>query len=92
MEGQPDERIHKFELGSFTCNEKRFVVNLRQGVTRSACIEEFRGKLRCWESHDWLDSKAADYVRANATHGVADGGLNHFVWNDDVKVKETWKK
>lgn len=84
---QPDHRIHKYELGSFTMNGKRFVVNLRPGVPRNACIEEFRnGGLRCWASHNWLDDEAAEFVRANATFNQES---NHFVWNDGVKVRET---
>ncbi len=84
---QPDGRIHKFELGSFTCGGRRFVVNLRRGVPRNACVEQFRGKLRCWASRTWLDDHAARYVRANST--TTDN--NAFVWNEGVEVKETWK-
>ena len=84
---QPDNRIHKHELGSFTLNGKRFVVNLKPGVPRNACIEEFRnGALRCWASYQWLDDEAAEYVSANATYNAEN---NHFVWNDGVKVRET---
>lgn len=86
---QPDNRIHKHELGSFTCNGQRFVVNLRRGVPRNACVEEFRGKLRCWASRTWLDGQAARFVRQNAEFLE---GNNAFVWKDGVSVKETWKK
>ena len=84
---QPDTRIHKHELGSFTHRGKRFVVNLRPGVPRNACIEEFRkGGLRCWASHTWLDDKAADFVRTNATFNL---DKNSFVWKNGVRVRET---
>jgi hypothetical protein len=86
---QPDNRIHKHELGSFTPKpgKTRFVVNLRPGVPRNACVEEFReGALRCWASHTWLDETAAEYVRNNATFNV---DQNSFVWNAGVKVQET---
>ncbi len=86
---QPDNRIHKHELGSFTPGGvgRRFVVNLRQGVPRNACVEEFRdGTLRCWASHTWLDDDAADYVRDNASF---DAEKNSFTWNEGVKVRET---
>ena len=86
---QPDNRIHRHELGSFTptVGGRRFVVNLRPGVPRNACIEEFReGSLRCWASHTWLDDKSADFVRANATYNPDN---NSFVWNEGVKVQET---
>lgn len=84
---QPDNRVHKHELGSFTIHGKRFVVNLRPGVPRNACIEEFRnGGLRCWASHNWLDDRAAAFVRENAAFNAEQ---NHFVWNEGVKVRET---
>ena len=86
---QPDNRIHKHELGSFTpkVGGKRFVVNLRQGVPRNALVEEFRnGALRCWASHTWLDNSAADYVRSNATFSSKN---NSFIWNEGVRVRET---
>ena len=84
---QPDHRIRTHELGSFTSGGTKFVVNLRPGVPRNACIEEFRdGTLRCWASHTWLDDKAADFVRENATYREEQ---NSFVWNDGVKVRET---
>lgn len=83
---QPDTRIRKHELGSFTHNGKRFVVNLRPGVPRNACIEVFRnGALRCWASHTWLDDEAAQFVRDNSIPTRN----NAFVWNEGVKVKET---
>ncbi len=84
---QPDTRIHKHELGSLNLGKKRFVVNLRPGVPRNACIEKHRGdRLRCWASHTWLDSRAAAFIRANATYRPKN---NAFVWNDGVKVRET---
>lgn len=82
---QPDSRIRKHELGSFTLGGKRFVVNLRPGVPRNACIEEFDGSLRCWASHKWLDDRAAEFVLKNAT--PTDN--NAFIWNKGVRVKET---
>ncbi|MBD3426386.1 MAG: hypothetical protein GF409_04035 [Candidatus Omnitrophica bacterium] len=81
---QPDPRIKRDELGSFTMNGKRFVVNLRPGVPRNACIEEFRGDLRCWASHTWLTDEAAAFVRNNATQTEN----NAFVWLDKVRVRE----
>ena len=86
---QPDSRIHKDELGSFTPGNKnsRFVVNLRQGAPRNACIEESRdGPLRCWATHTWLDDEAAEFVRANATFNESQ---NSFSWNDGIRVQET---
>ncbi len=83
---QFDNRIHKHELGSFTSGTKRFVVNLRQNVPFNACIEEFRnGSLRCWASHNFLDDRAAAFVRANSS--ATDH--NAFVWNEGVTVRET---
>ncbi|MFW9998092.1 MAG: hypothetical protein ACFFD4_38980 [Candidatus Odinarchaeota archaeon] len=64
-------------------------MNLRRGVPRNACVEEFRGKLRCWASRTWLDGQAARFVRQNAEFLE---GNNAFVWKDGVSVKETWKK
>lgn len=81
---QPDNRIHRWELGSWTPTggTKRFVVNLRRGVPYNACVETFRdGTLRCWASHSWLDDEAAAFVLANATPT----GKNAFSWNDNVK-------
>lgn len=84
---QPDHRIHKHELGSFTSGTTKFVVNLRPGVPRNACIEEFRdGTLRCWASHTWLDDEAATFVRDNSTFRPEQ---NSFVWNAGMKVRET---
>lgn len=84
---QPDYRIHKHELGSFTCRGTKFVVNLRPGVPRNACIEKFRdGTLRCWASHTHLDDEAAEFVRENSTFRSEQ---NSFVWNEGVKVRET---
>jgi hypothetical protein len=85
---QPDNRIHRWELGSWTPvgGTKRFVVNLRRGVPYNACVETFRnGALRCWASHNWLDNEAAAFVRDNATQ--TDKGA--FVWDEGVKVSET---
>lgn len=81
---QPDNRIRKYELGSFTMNGKRFVVNLRPGVPRNACIEQFGDALRCWASHRWLDDEAADFVRENSVQTEN----NAFVWKEGVRVKE----
>jgi hypothetical protein len=87
MQPQPDPRIHKNDLASFTSNGKRFVVNGSPGVPRNACIEEVGGRLRCWASHVWLDDAAAAFVRANAAPTENDS----FVWNDGVKVWEVRK-
>lgn len=84
---QPDERIKRHELGSFTLGGKKFVVNLRPGVPRNACIEEFRGALRCWASHTWLNDEAAAFVRENAVLTEQ----NAFVWKPGVRVREVWK-
>ena len=87
MSNQPDQRIHKFELGSFTNNGKRFVVNLRPGVPRNACIERINeNSLRCWASHTFLDHKAAKFVEE---HAVFNPERNHFTWKEGVKVRET---
>ena len=85
MKAQPDRRIKRHELGSFTRNGKRFVVNIQPGVPRNACIEEFDGYLRCWACYEPLDDDAAQFVRENAT--FTDN--NAFVWNDGVEVPET---
>lgn len=85
MRRQPDHRIHMRDLGVLDLNGKRFVINLRPGVPFNACIEEFKGSLRCWASHNWLDDEAAAFVRNNAT--PTDN--NAFVWNEGVRVKET---
>jgi len=88
---QPDDRIHVKNLGSFTPDGKgkRFVINLKQGVPRNACIEKDRdGVLRCWASHSWLDEEAAAYVRENATFNPEG---NSFCWNEGVRVQETRK-
>jgi hypothetical protein len=86
---QRDDRIHKRDLGSFTPDkgDVRFVINLRPGVPKNACIEQFRdGTLRCWASHTWLDDDAAEFVRDNTTF---DSDRNSFTWNEGVKVQET---
>ena len=83
---QPDPRIRKHELASWTHGGKRFVVNLRPGVPRNACVEEFReGSLRCWASRTWLDDDATEFVRANSTQTEN----NSFVWNEGVRVRES---
>lgn len=87
MQPQPDNRLRVGDLGSFTINGRRFVVNLRPGVPRNACIEEFDGALRCWASHTWLTPDAADFVRANAV--PTDG--NAFAWKPGVRVREVRK-
>lgn len=87
MKPQPDSRIRKYELGSFTLEGKKFVVNLRPGVPRNACIEEFDGGLRCWASHTWLDNDAAAFVRENSVPTKN----NAFVWKPGVRVREVWK-
>jgi len=84
---QPDRRIRVRDLGSFTINGKRYVVNLRPGVPRNACIEEYDGGLRCWASRTWLDDEAAAFVRDNsepASH-------NKFIWNKGIRVREVRK-
>jgi len=89
MMQRANHKIHKHELGSFSINGKRFVVNMQPGVPRNACIEEtVDGNLRCWASHTGLDRRAADFVRANATFNPA---RNHFTWNDGVRVRETYR-
>lgn len=83
---QFNDRIRRHELGSFTVNGKRFVVNLRPGVPRNACIEESRnGSLRCWASHKLLDREAVQFIRENAVWTEN----NAFVWKDGIKVRET---
>ena len=77
---QPDNRIHFENLGMVTLGGKRFVVNLGPGVPFNACIENFKGSLRCWASHRWLDSRAADLVDHFATE--TDG--NAYIWRDEV--------
>lgn len=81
---QPDNRIRASELGSLSLNGKRFVVNLRPGVPRNACIEEVNGLLRCWASHRWLDDEAAAFVRENSVKTEN----NAFVWKEGVRVQE----
>ena len=88
MQPQPDSRVHKNALASFTVAGTRFVVNGRPGVPRNACVEEFDGSLRCWASKAWLDDAAANFVRANATFRPEN---NCFVWNDGVRVWEVRK-
>lgn len=78
---QPDNRIRLGDLGMMILNGKRFVVNLRPGVPFNACIEEFDGNLRCWASHEWLDTRAAMIVDRLATKTKT----GTFVWNDDVR-------
>lgn len=85
MSNQPDNRIHKYELGAFTKNGKRFVVNLRPGVPYNAVIEEHDGgTLRCWASHRFLDEEAASFVKNNATKT----DKNAFIWKKGMRPKE----
>lgn len=81
---QPDDRIHKNELGFLSLNGKRFVVNTRIGVPRNSVIEDFGGALRCWASRVWLDEEAAAFVRENADFNP---GGNNFTWKKDFYLK-----
>jgi len=74
---QPDNRIHRHELGSLIINGKNFVVNRRRGVPFNSVIELVNGHLRCWASHRPLDEEAAAYVRANADYMAEN---NSFIW------------
>lgn len=85
---QPDDRIRPENLGMVTLNGKRFVINLCLGVPFNACIEEFRGFLRCWASYNWLNRSAASLVDGHATQT----GTGAFVWNNNVRFSRVSSK
>ena len=77
FQNQPDNRIHRHELGFLKINGKSFVVNRRRGVPYNAVIEVSNGILRCWASHTPLDEEAAKHVQANAEYAKEN---NAFIW------------
>lgn len=83
-ETQPDRRIKIRDLGVFSHNGQRFVINNRPGVPRNACIEEANGYLRCWASHEPLAPEAAEFIRR---HADFDPKFNRFTWKDGFYLR-----
>lgn len=77
---QPDPRVSAKSLGSFSVNDKEYVIHNHPGCPRNAIIEVFDGYLRCWSCRKPLTDEARDFVLARAQK--TDTG--DFVWNKPV--------